>query len=180
MKLLAAQSKTRFNPALLATDDAAMRSPEIRWPEGFTPEDAELFAHNEIFIRAPRLRVWQHIIEAPKWPQWYPNAQDARIATGRLDVLQKGTRFAFDTLGLHIDGRVAEFIPESRLGWFGHGRGIDAYHAWLLIEFAGGCLVATEKVAKGATAVALRTADPDAIHKGHDLWLSTLKTISER
>ena len=34
-------------------EDLANRSPDIHWPEGFTPADADLFAHNEISINAP-------------------------------------------------------------------------------------------------------------------------------
>jgi hypothetical protein len=55
---------------------------------------------------------------------------------------------------------------------------ISAYQTWLLIETSDGCHVATEEVAKGPAAVSLRAADP-GMHKGHDLWLSTLKSLSE-
>ena len=61
------------------TDDAAKRSSEIHWPAGLSSDNADLFAHNEIFIKAPSSRVWQHIIEAPKWPEWYPNSHDVQI-----------------------------------------------------------------------------------------------------
>ena len=60
-------------------DDLANRSTDIHWPPGFDPLKADLFSHNELFIKASCERVWQHIIEAPKWPQWYPNSGDVRI-----------------------------------------------------------------------------------------------------
>jgi hypothetical protein len=159
--------------------DLAKRSPAIHWPAGFTPESADLFAHNEIFIQAPCATVWQRLVEAPKWPAWYPNAQNVRILEGGSDF-RHDSQFAFDTFGLHIEARIGEFVPASRLGWFGNGDGIQAYHTWLMREADGGCQVVTEESAKGPGAVALRSPDPDAMHKGHDLWLDRLKRVSEQ
>jgi hypothetical protein len=48
-------------------DDLAMRSKDIHWPDGFSPDGADLFAHNEVFINAPRSTMWRHILEAEKW-----------------------------------------------------------------------------------------------------------------
>ena len=179
MRSLEARLKGRTSFVLAANDDRAKRSPDIRWPAAFTPASADLYAHNERFIRASCSRVWRHLVEAPKWPAWYPNAHDVRIITGRPDSLQSNSRFQFDSFGLHLDGRIREFLPESRLGWYGLGPDIAAYQAWLLIESSGGCQVVTEKVANGPAAVALRRADPDALYRGHDLWLSTLKMVAE-
>ena len=50
--------------------DLANRSPDIHWPEGFSPDQADLFSHNELRIEASCERVWKHIVEATKWPQW--------------------------------------------------------------------------------------------------------------
>lgn len=60
-------------------EELESRCLEIHWPEGFTPVDAGLFAHNEIVIQASSERVWQHIVAATKWPAWYPNAKDVTI-----------------------------------------------------------------------------------------------------
>ena len=46
-------------------DDLAKRSRDIRWPSGFDPAKADLFAHDELVIRAPCERVWQHISMRP-------------------------------------------------------------------------------------------------------------------
>jgi hypothetical protein len=37
-----------------------------------------------------------------------------------------------------------------------------------------------EEVVKGSGAVNLRKSNPDAMHKGHDLWNASLKQVSER
>ena len=41
------------NEALTVNGDGAQRSKDIHWPDGFHPEQADLFAHNEIAIHAP-------------------------------------------------------------------------------------------------------------------------------
>ncbi len=56
--------------------DLATRAKAIHWPEGFDPETADVFARNSLLIHASCERVWSHIVDAGKWPQWYPNAKD--------------------------------------------------------------------------------------------------------
>jgi hypothetical protein len=62
--------------------DLANRSHDIHWPRGFTPTDADLFAHSEIYIDACCQRVWRHIVEAARWPEWYPNSKGFRSTAG--------------------------------------------------------------------------------------------------
>jgi uncharacterized protein YndB with AHSA1/START domain len=166
--------------ALTVNDDGAHRSPDIHWPSGFTPEDADLYAHNEIEIDVPCSRVWKHLIAAPTWPSWYSNAHDVRLVGTKSDHLQRNTSFSFDTFGAHFNAKVAEFVPNERLAWFGKGTGNVAYHAWLLKGTANACTVVTEEVAKGPNALLIRQHDANAMHKGHDLWLQGLKTVSEK
>jgi hypothetical protein len=59
--------------------DLADREKDIHWPEGFDPSQADLFSHNALVINASCDRIWGHIIDATKWPQWYPNSKDVRI-----------------------------------------------------------------------------------------------------
>src|SRR5277367_5659247 len=59
--------------------DLADREKDIHWPEGFNPPQADLFSHNAALISASCERIWGHIIDATKWPQWYPNSKDVRI-----------------------------------------------------------------------------------------------------
>jgi Polyketide cyclase / dehydrase and lipid transport len=159
--------------------DMRARSLEIHWPPEFSPDNADVFAHHEVFIKAPVSLVWRHLVEAEKWPLWYPNARDVRILNNSGGALQEGVRFAWTTFGLAIQSRVFEFLPTSRLGWFGKGAGLDAYQAWLLIEKPRGCQVVMEKVMTGPGAIALHYSDPDALHRGYDLWNSSLKRIAE-
>src|ERR1700685_3618286 len=54
--------------AMSMKDDLAHRSPDIHWPAGFEPEQADLFAHNDLIINASCERVWTHIVDASRWP----------------------------------------------------------------------------------------------------------------
>jgi len=119
-------------------------------------------------------------VAAPKWPLWYSNSQAVRILDDRSGLLQQDSKFEFNTFGMHIDAEVSEYVPNSRLGWSGKGSDVNAYHTWLLVSLARGCQVITEEVAKGSGAIGIRKADPHAMHKGHELWLTSLKLLSER
>ena len=167
-------------PTLGLNDHAAKHSPDLHWPAGFSPDHADLFAHNEIFIAASCASVWQHLVEAPKWPLWYSNAHDVHILNDRTGLLQQDSKFEFDTFGMHFDAQVSEYVPKTRLAWFGKGPDVKAYHTWLLAPLASGCQVITEEVAKGPVAVGIRKSDPNAMHKGHELWLTSLKQLSEK
>jgi hypothetical protein len=50
--------------------DLAMRSADIHWPDGFDPEAADLFSHNQLVINATCERIWQHIVDVTRWPEW--------------------------------------------------------------------------------------------------------------
>jgi hypothetical protein len=54
--------------------DWPLRSSEIHWPAEHAPADADLFAHNELLIHASCSIVWQHLVQAQAWPEWYPNS----------------------------------------------------------------------------------------------------------
>jgi hypothetical protein len=71
------------------------------------------------------------------------------MVNDRTGVLQRDSRFAWSTFGIHIDSTVHEFVPNSRVGSFGKGTDIDAYHMWFLVAASRACQVITEEVAKG-------------------------------
>ena len=168
------------NVALTFNGDGAQRSGDIHWPDGFHPVQADLFAHNEIVVRASCEKVFANIADAPAWPTWYPNSHNVTLLNSPDGKLHKGTRFSWDTFGVHIESRVHEFVPGSRLGWFGNGTGMHAYHTFLLLKTDEGCHIVTEEVVKGSGAIEFREKQPNAMHEGHDLWLSTLKQRSEQ
>ena len=167
------------NEALTFNADGALRSKDIHWPDGFDPEQADLFAHNEIVIHASCEKVFANMADAQAWPSWYPNSQNVTLLNSPDGKLHEGTPFSWDTFGLHFESRVHEFVPNSRIGWFGNSPTTNGYHTYLLSKTNEGCHVVTEEVVKGPGAVELRKNRPQAMHEGHDLWLSNLKQRSE-
>jgi hypothetical protein len=162
-------------------DDLANRSLDIHWPEGFTPADADLFSHNELFINASCQRVWRHIVEATKWPEWYPNSKAVKVLGNGASALEDNSVFRWMTFGFPLESRINEFVPFSRIGWFGYAPGTapSFYHTWYLTQEGPGCRVVTDEVGMGESALHFRQTDESAMHRGHDLWLATLKWVSE-
>jgi Polyketide cyclase / dehydrase and lipid transport len=115
-----AQTRSERKTIMTMQDDVAHRAPEIHWPVGFDPAKADLFSHNELLIGAPCERVWQHIVDATKWPEWYPNSKDVRIVEGAQ--LAQGAVFRWTTFGLPLESKINEFVPYARIGWYGYAR----------------------------------------------------------
>jgi hypothetical protein len=166
--------------AMSMKDDLAHRSPDIHWPIGFEPENADLFAHNDLIVNASCERVWTHIIEASRWPTWYPNSKDVEIQGGD-PVLRDGTVFRWTTFGLAIESKVHEYVLNQRLGWYGYVPGAKPsfYHSWYLEPKGTMCLVVMDEAGVGKDAAHLRQSDETLMHRGHDLWLATLKWVAE-
>jgi hypothetical protein len=78
------------NEALNFNGDGAQRSKDIHWPDGFHPEQADLFAHNEIVIHASCARVFANIVDAQAWPSWYTNSHNVRLLNSRDGKLHGG------------------------------------------------------------------------------------------
>jgi uncharacterized protein YndB with AHSA1/START domain len=167
------------NEALTINGDGPKRFKDINWPDGFHPEQADLFAHNEIVVHASCEKIFANIVDAQVWPSWYPNSHNVKLLNSPDGKLHGETRFSWDTFGVHIESRVHEFVPNSRIGWFGDGTGMNAYHTFLLLETDEGCHIVTEEVVKGPGAVEFREKQPNVMHEGHDLWLRSLKQRSE-
>jgi Polyketide cyclase / dehydrase and lipid transport len=175
---LAAGAAWATSPNDIVTQDLAQRSLDVHWPAEIAPPNVDMFSHNEATIRAGCGQVWSVLLNASAWPNWYPNSHDVRIACGS-DRLSPKAFFDWDTFGVHIHSVVAEFEPPTRLAWFGDGPNVRAYHTWLLQSAGHACHVVTEEATKGPAAREGRAKDPDALHRGHDLWLDSLKTTVE-
>jgi hypothetical protein len=162
-----------------AHDDLSERSAYIHWPEGFDPDNADLFAHNAIVIDAPAERIWAKLIDAAAWPAWYSNARDV-VVSGPSDQLGEDVRFSWVTFGLEIASTVAEFVPRARIGWYGTGDQLSAYHTWLLTPRNGNSTyVVMEEIGMGPGARRLAHTNPGHMHRGHDLWNISLKFVCE-
>lgn len=160
--------------------DLAQRNADIHWPAGFSPAEADLFAHNETDIDASCAIVWRHIAAAGDWSQWYPNGTHVTLPAG-TKALEARTVFQWRTFGFDLESKIVEFEPIKRMGWFGYtpGKTPNFYHTWYLQPSSDGCHVVTEEVGRGPDARSFRQADEATLHRGHDLWLAGLKWVSE-
>jgi uncharacterized protein YndB with AHSA1/START domain len=176
----AGQPSTPMQGQKAMANDLSARSRDIHWPSGFDPETADLFAHNELVIRASCETVWNHIVDAGRWPQWYPNSKDVSLLDG-AKTLGPNVRWRWTTFGFSIESQVHEYVRNSRLGWYGYPPGAKPafYHTWLLQPRADSCLVVMEEAGVGEAVAQFRKADEGRMHRGHDLWLATLKWMSE-
>jgi hypothetical protein len=130
-------------------DDLIKRSADICWPVGFEPVHADVFAHNAIVINAPAQNIWATLIAAAAWPNWYSNASDVVIDDPSVQ-LGEDVNFSWTTFGLKITSKVAKFAPYARLGFYGNGDRLRAYHTWLLVPRLGdSTYVVIEKIGMG-------------------------------
>jgi uncharacterized protein YndB with AHSA1/START domain len=165
--------------SITITEDIQRRSAHIHWPQGIVPEQADLFAHNDIVIAAPPAKIWEHLIHATAWPDWYSNARNATVnAPSRL--LGAGVTFDWITFGAHIHSTVHEFEPAVRIGWYGETDQWLAYHTWLLEpRDEATTYVVMEETGSGPNPRKLAASNPGHMHRGHDLWNISLKFLCE-
>jgi hypothetical protein len=78
-------------------NDLANRCLDINWPKGFASAEAESFSHNELLVNASCERVWRQIVEATRWPEWYPNSKNVQILGGQGSVLKSDSVFRWTT-----------------------------------------------------------------------------------
>jgi uncharacterized protein YndB with AHSA1/START domain len=147
----------------------------IRWPPRYEPVRAAVHVRNEISIPAPAEVVWAWLIRAMLWPTWYRNSAYVSFVSGSPPDLGAGTRFSWKTFGVRIESTVIEFVPTERLAWDARGRGIEAYHAWLIRTSPHGCSVVTEETQHGWLARLGQLLMPDRMHRFHQVWLEALK-----
>ena len=153
---------------------------QIHWPDDIDPSKADAFVHNEIFIKASANVIWENLVNATDWPSWYSNSADIKIEGSESGRLQAGSVFTWKTFGFPINSRINEFVNESRIGWYGEGTGIKAYHTWLILKKEDGCEVVTEESQIGPSAIKFNTEQPTAMFDGHHWWLTALKARCER
>jgi Polyketide cyclase / dehydrase and lipid transport len=159
--------------------DVQRRSAHIHWPEDIVPEQADLFAHNDIVIAAPAAEIWKRLIHATVWPEWYSNSSDVTVNDPR-GVLDSGVTFDWVTFGAQIHSTVHEFEPQTRIGWYGRTDNWLAYHTWLLEPRDDETTyVVMEETGTGASPKQLARSNPGHMHRGHELWNISLKFLCE-
>jgi len=156
-------------------------SEKISWPVAYNPEDAGFFVHNEIDIKADPQIVWNLLIAAESWPEWYEGMTDVRVKTNTNGMLESSAVLSFKTMGQFFETvTIKEFEAPYRLSWEATRKDIRGYHAWLIIPTEDGCKVITSEAQHGFKAFLQKAFLPNKLRKLHDVWLAELKEKSEK
>lgn len=152
---------------------------QIEWPERYLPENANFFVHNEIEIDASPEKVWEVLIDAKKWTDYYEGAANVEVQGSSTGKLMKNSVFTWKTMGMTFESTVKEFKPYSRLCWESVKRSIKGYHAWLIIPNETGCKLITEESQYGFMTTLEKTFMPNKLEKLHQIWLEEIKKKAE-
>jgi hypothetical protein len=58
-----------------------------------TPSGRGPIPHNELLIHASCSIVWQHLVRAQTWPEWYPNSHNMKLLNSPDGRLHQDTQF---------------------------------------------------------------------------------------
>jgi uncharacterized protein YndB with AHSA1/START domain len=164
---------------LFANHPGKSDEPSINWPAGFHPNEAKFYVQNRIDVNAPPEIVWEFLMDAEAWPQWYEGAGKVNIVDPAEQILTANSVFTWKTMGLNFESTIEEFIPNERLSWMSSKKSIQGYHAWLIIPTEFGCTVITEETQNGWLTFFEKIFQPNKLHKLHDIWLAELKKLAE-
>lgn len=162
--------------------DRAHRDMALRWPAAYDPSVAPVFSHNELVIHADCHRTFTRLADAPNWPNWLVIVKD--VANETPGKTGQGALYRLKIFNSPIQSRIVEFEADQRISWipFGadetetrHGH----YHAWRFVPQADSCLVITEETGIGPGDRKDPAAGSHLMHKAHELWLDSLRYVSE-
>lgn len=105
---------------------------QINWPDKYEPQKAKFFVHNEIFIEASANEIWDILIHAETWPNWYEGAFNVKVIDSNDGILDSTSVFTWKAMGLNFTSTITEFEPPYRLSWESEKRSRQGYHAWLI------------------------------------------------
>ncbi len=162
--------------------DRAHRDRGIHWPVAYDPSVAPVFSHNELLIQADCHHTFERFADAVAWPNWFVLVKD--VVNETPGKTGQGALYRLKIFGSPIQSRIVEVEADQRISWipFGadetetrHGH----YHAWHFVPQAANCLVITEETGIGPGDRKDPSAGSHYMHKAHDLWLASLRYISE-
>ena len=152
---------------------------KINWPEAYQPEASKFFVHNEIDIEAPAETVWNILINAGEWEEYYHGASDLVLIDNQTGNLGANTVFTWKTMGLRFRSTIKEFEPPFRLSWESNRKSIRGYHAWLIIPTESGSKLITSEAQHGFITLRQKLFVPNKLKGLHDEWLAAIKLKSE-
>lgn len=146
----------------------------IKWPDNFEPENFRIFSKNQIWSPLPAEKLWNKLILAKFWPQWYYNSQNVKIAGGQPQ-LTLGAEFSWKTFHSTVKSKVLIFEPFEHLGWDAREMlGWHGFHGWHFLPQNQGTLIVTEEVQKGPGDIFLAGIVKNSLETSHQIWLEQL------
>ena len=152
---------------------------KIEWPDEYVPEESNFFVHNEIEINASPQKVWDVLIQAQTWEDWYEGADDIRFVNGSYGPIEANSILEWKTMGQYFTSTIKEYKAPYRLAWESEKKGIRGYHAWLIEPTDKGCLLITSESQHGFVSTMEKLFVPNKLHKLHDSWLAGIKARAE-
>ncbi len=154
-------------------------SEKIKWPAAYEPSKSKFYVHNEIEINAKPEIVWQFLIDANSWENWYKGAKNVVLMNPADTILHSNSIFQWQTMGLKFESTIKEYEPNKLLAWESKKKSIQGYHVWLIVPTAKGCKVITDESQNGWLTFFEKTFQGKKLKKLHDVWLAELKKKAE-
>lgn len=152
---------------------------KIDWPDNYKPSTSKFYVHNEIEIKAKPDIVWDYLIDALKWEQWYVGAKHVSFVNSTDSLLNPSSVFTWETMGLRFQSAIKVFEPNRLLAWESRKKSIQGYHVWLIVPTETGCLVITDESQNGWLTLLEKTFQRKKLKRLHDVWLMELKKKAE-
>jgi uncharacterized protein YndB with AHSA1/START domain len=155
----------------------------VIWPPQYDPRTSAIYALNDIDIKAPPEVVWELLIDAEHWSDYFPPENQVRILSGEPE-LRWGTKYTRVTVGFPMHLTVTEYVPFRRLAWAttvdGDDTGSTAYHGWVITRTDTGCHVLSEETQQGPWFLEeLGRKSPGGLYQYHQDWVEQLAIAAE-
>jgi uncharacterized protein YndB with AHSA1/START domain len=151
----------------------------IDWPAKFDPQVSDFYVHNEIEINASPEIVWDLLIKAKEWSEWYGGIENIRFQDTTQHELIPGTKVFWNSMGQSLNNEIVHFEPYHSLSWQFEEKKIQGLHAWIIVPTPFGCKVITDESQNGTLAKLQKVFLPNKLLKQHDEWLLQLKRKAE-
>ncbi|MBM7489400.1 uncharacterized protein YndB with AHSA1/START domain [Micromonospora luteifusca] len=141
----------------------------------FTTPRTESSMHGETVIAASPERVYAHLVDVSRWPDWLPGVRRAHAPNG----IRLGAAFEIEMYGIRLEAVVPEYELNTRFGWIGSSPNMSIYQAWDLVPFPPGTQVVARKVERELTTVVVGNSRVEELYYAHQDALLRLKEVAE-
>jgi hypothetical protein len=159
--------------------DLPRRNIGMAWPKGLTPENTDIFNHNQLTMEQSCDVIYSWLSAPSDWPSWLIFAKDVELAHPTAPIAEQ-SRFKWTIFGIPIEAEIFVAEPGRRFGYTVTPPGPPPRYAqsWLLTPEGSGCSVTTEEVGVGELARETSAKGDLLVYLAHELWLASLRFVS--